>query len=222
MSEHPETRDLLGPYVMGALGPREGQEVEDHLEGCASCREEARELRFAHEHLADLAYTTEAPPPDLKGRVVSGVPRPRDRRLPPWVPAVAAALCVLAVLGALLTPNLFGDRTLASATLSPTARAPDAGGKVSIRGTGENMQVRLEAWGLPPCKHEEYYELWLVEGKERLSAGSFTVGRSGRVDVSMNAPDFAGSYHKVGVTAEYDKDPRASDMKMLSGEMHEL
>jgi hypothetical protein len=26
----------------------------------------------------------------------------------------------------------------------------------------------------------------------------------------------------VGVTAEYDKDPRASDAKMLSGELHEL
>jgi hypothetical protein len=26
----------------------------------------------------------------------------------------------------------------------------------------------------------------------------------------------------VGVTAEYDKDPRASDAKMLSGDLHEL
>jgi hypothetical protein len=38
----------------------------------------------------------------------------------------------------------------------------------------------------------------------------------------MNAPDFAGSYPQVGITAEDDKDPRASDTKMLSGELHEL
>jgi hypothetical protein len=223
MSEHPEIRDLLGPYVMGTLEPYEEREIEDHLEGCASCREEAQELRLAHEGLADLAYSTGAPPEDLKARVVAGIPRRvASRRIPTWVAAVAAAFCVLAVLAVIITPDLFGGRAMALANLSPTVRAPDAGGEVSIRGTGENMEMRLEAWGLPPCKSEQYYELWLVEGDERVSAGSFTVGQSGRVDVTLNAPTFATSYPTVGVTAEYDKDPRASDAKMLSGEMHEL
>jgi len=121
-----------------------------------------------------------------------------------------------------LSPDLFGGGALASADLSPTERAPGAGGEVSIQGTGENMEMRLEAWGLPPCKREQYYELWLVEGDDRVSAGSFTVGQSGRVDVKLNAPDFAGSYPKVGITAEYDKDPRASDTRMLSGELRDL
>src|SRR5215211_5819028 len=218
MSEHPGTRDLLGPYVMGTLEPYEEREVEDHLQRCTSCRQEAQELRLVHERLADLAYSTEAPPEDLRARVVAGIPRREaGRRVPIWVAAVAAAFCVLAVI---ITPDLFGAR--ASANLSPTGRAPDAGGEVSIRGTGENMEMRLEAWGLPPCKSEQYYELWLVEAHERVSAGSFTVGQSGRVDVRLNVPSFAGSYPKVGVTAEYDKDPRASEAKMLSGELHEL
>jgi anti-sigma-K factor RskA len=221
MSEHPGTRDLLGPYVMGTLEPYEEREVEDHLQRCTSCRQEAQELRLVHERLADLAYSTEAPPKDLRARVVAGIPRREaGRRVPIWVAAVAAAFCVLAVLGVIITPDLFGAR--ASANLSPTGRAPDAGGEVSIRGTGENMEMRLEAWGLPPCKSEQYYELWLVEGHERVSAGSFTVGQSGRVDVRLNVPGFAGSYSKVGVTAEYDKDPRAGEAKMLSGELHEL
>jgi len=223
MSEHPDTRDLLGPYVMGTLEPHEEREVEVHLQECASCREEAQELRLAHERLADLAYNTEAPPPDLKERIVAGIPRREARRrVPTWVAAVAAAFCVLAVLAVIFTPDLFGGQVLASADLSPTDRAPHAGGEVSIQGTGENMEMRLEAWGLPPCKREQYYELWLVEDNDRVSAGSFTVGQSGRVDVRLNVPRFAGSYPKVGVTAEYDKDPRASDAKMLSGELHEL
>jgi anti-sigma-K factor RskA len=223
MSEHPDTQDLLGPYVMGILEPHEEREIEDHLEGCASCREEAQELRLAHEHLADLAHSTEAPPPDLKARVVAGIPRREaSRRVPTWAAAAAAAFFVLVVLTVILTPDLFGGRALASADLSPTHRAPDAGGEVSIQGTGENMQMRLEAWGLPPCKSEQYYELWLVDGNDRVSAGSFTVGQSGRVDVELNAPNFAGSYPKVGITAEHDKDPRASDIKMLSGELHKL
>jgi hypothetical protein len=223
MSEHPATRDLLGPYVMGTLEPYEEREIEDHLQGCASCREEAQELRLAHERLADLAHSTEAPLEDLKERVVAGLPRREARRrVPIRVAAVAAALCVLAVIGAVLTPDLFGGGALASANLNPTDRAPNAGGEVSIQGSGENMEMRLEAWGLPPCKGEQYYELWLVEGHERVSAGSFTVGQSGRVAVRLNAPNFAATYPKVGVTAEYDKDPRASDAKVLSGTLHDL
>jgi len=222
MSEHPDTRDLLGPYVMGTLDAREEHEVEDHLQGCANCRREALELRLAHERLTDLARSFEAPPDDLKERVVAGIPRrAARRRVPRWVAAVAAAFCVLAVIGAVLTPDLFGGEALASAHLAPTDRAPDAGGKVNIQDSGENVRMRLEAWGLPPCKSEQYYELWLVEGDERVSAGSFTVGQSGRVEVTLNAPTFAASYPTVGVTAEYDKDPRASETKILSGELHE-
>jgi anti-sigma-K factor RskA len=220
MSEHPDTRDLLGPYVMGTLEPYEVREVEDHLQGCASCREEAQGLRLAHERLVDLAYGIVAPPEGLEARIVAEIPRREaGRRVPSWVAAVAAVFCVLAVITAL---NLFGDRAGAAANLSPTGRAPDAGGEVRIRGTGENTALRLTAWGLPACKSEHYYELWLVEGDERVSAGTFTVGKSGRIDVTLNAPNFAASYPSVGVTAEYDKDPRASNAKMLSGTLHEF
>src|SRR5215211_5572695 len=116
MSEHPDIRDLLGPYVMDTLEPHEEREVEDHLEGCASCREEAQELRLAHERLADLAYNTEAPPEDLKAKVVARIPRREARRrVPTWVAAVAAAFCVLAVLGVFVTPDLLGGWARASA-----------------------------------------------------------------------------------------------------------
>ena len=216
MSEHPEMRDLLGPYVMGSLEPREEREVEDHLRECTGCREEANGLRIAHEHLLDLAYALEAPPHNLEERVVAVIPR----RLPPWVAVVAAIFCVLAVLGTIFVPALSGGRALASATLTPTDLAPDAGGEVSIKEAKGNMEVRLEAWGLPQCEDDRYYELWLVEGEERVSAGSFTVGPSGRIDLRMNAPEFAGSYPAVGVTYEHDRDPRASDAKILSGELH--
>jgi hypothetical protein len=221
MSEHLEMRNLLGPYVMSSLEPREEREVEEHLRECAGCRQEADGLRIAHERLLDLVYATEAPPLDLEERLVAEIPTRQDRRrLPAWMAAVAAVFCVLAVLGVIFVPGLSGGRALASATLSPTDRAPDAGGEVSIEDTGENTEVRLEAWGLPACEDDRYYELWLVEGEERVSAGSFTVGPSGRVEVNMNAPDFAGSYPAVGITYEHDRDPRASEAKILSGELH--
>jgi hypothetical protein len=214
-------RNLLGPYVMGSLEPREEREVEDHLRECAGCREEANGLRIANEHLLDLVYATEVPPQNLEERVVAVIPRRHDRRrLSPWVAVVAAIFCVLAVLGTIFVPDFSGGRALASATLTPTDLAPDAGGEVSVEDAGQNMEVRLQAWGLPPCEDDRYYELWLVEGEERVSAGSFAVGPSGKIDVKMNAPEFAGSYPAVGVTYEHDRDPRASDAKILSGELH--
>jgi hypothetical protein len=221
MSEHLEMRNLLGPYAMGSLEPREEREVEDHLRECAGCREEANGLRIAHEHLLDLAHATGVPPQDLEERVVTVLPRRNDRRrLPPWMVAVAAVFCVLVVLGTIFVPDLSGGSALASATLTPTDLAPDAGGQVSMQDANGNMEVNLKAWGLPPCEHGRYYELWLVEGEERVSAGSFTVGPSGKINVNMNAPGFARSYPAVGITYEHDRDPRASDAKILSGELH--
>jgi hypothetical protein len=221
MSEHLEMRNLLGPYVMGSLDQREQREVEDHLRECAGCREEAYGLRIAHERFLDLVHATEVPPQDLEERVVAVMPRrPGLRRLSPWVAVVAAAVCVLVVFGTIFVPGLLGGRALASATLAPTNLAPDAGGEVSVKDAGQNVEVRLQAWGLPPCEDDRYYELWLLEGEERVSAGSFTVGPNGKIDVNMNAPGFVRSYPAVGITYEHDRDPRASDAKILSGELH--
>jgi len=223
VSGHPETRDLLGPFVMGGLGPAEARAVEEHLGDCPSCTQEAEALRLAHERLAEVAASSETLPPRLKGRAVVGLPRPAPRRAaPPWA-AVAAAVVLLALvaLGLAYGPSLLGSREVVAATLEPTGRAPEAGGEVEIVGGDENTEVRLEAWGLPACEREEYYELWLVEGEERVSAGTFSVGHSGEVEVVLNAPKFADSYPQVGITAERDTDPRPGTAKMLGGELRE-
>jgi len=218
VSGHPETRDLLGPFVMGDLDPTEERAVEEHLEGCTSCREEAEALRLAHERLVEFAAASEAPPPHLKDRAVASLPRPAPRRtVPPWA-AVAAAVFLVA-LGLAYGPSLLGSQEVVAATLEPTGRAPGAGGEVEIVRGAENAEVRLEAWGLPACEREDYYELWLVEGEERVSAGTFSVGRSGEVEVVLNAPRFADSYPQVGITSETDTDPRPGDAKMLGGEL---
>ena len=71
MSEHPETRDLLGPYVWAPWNhTRNGRSRITCKD--AGCREEAQELRLAHERLTDLAFGIVAPPEDLEARVVAG------------------------------------------------------------------------------------------------------------------------------------------------------
>jgi hypothetical protein len=222
MSEHQETRNLLGPHVMGALGPEEGREVEDHLERCAQCREEARDLRLAHDRLVDLANTAETPPPELKSRVMTGMPRRETRRVP--LVTAAAILGALAILGVLLYSSaLFGRGEVASATLEPTDLAPRAGGELQVREDDPNAQAELEVWGLPRPGPDEYYELWFAEEGGRVSAGTFTVGAQGRETLSMSVPEDASDYQQVGITLEkFPEEPRMSAAKpVLTGELEE-
>ncbi len=220
MSEHPETRDLLGPFVMGDLDPSEDRVVEEHFEGCPSCREEAETLRLAHERLLEFAAASEDPPPHLKDRATAGLPPPAPQRIPSWVAAAAAVMFV--ALGLAYGPSLLGGGEVAAATLEPMGDAPDAGAEVNVRGAGENLEVSVDAWGLPKCEREEYYELWFVEENgEHVSAGSFTVDESGDAELDLTAPQFATSYQRIGVTVERDKDPRPSGVMVMGGQLNE-
>jgi hypothetical protein len=225
MSEHPEMRDLLGPYVMGALGPEEERGVDEHLEGCAQCRDEALDLRLAHERLADLANTAETPPPELKNRVMMGMSRREARRVPlVAVAAVLAMLAMLAVLGVLLYSSaLFGPDEVASATLEPTELAPRAGGELQVQEDDPNARAELEVWGLPRPGPDEYYELWFAQEGGRVSAGTFTVGAQGRETLYMSVPEDASDYQQVGITLEkFPEEPRMSAAKpVLTGELDE-
>ena len=221
MSEHPNLRDLLGPYVMGALDPEDEREVEAHLERCASCREETRDLRLAHECLADLANATEPPPQELKSRVLMRMPRREPRRVP--LVAAAAVLCALAVLGVVYSTGFFGADEVASATLESTELAPRAGGELRVQEDNPNVQAELEVWGLPRPGEDEYYELWFGEEGGRMSAGTFTVDDRGRETLYMSVPKEASDYEQVGITLEkFPREPRMNAAKpVLTGELEE-
>jgi hypothetical protein len=218
MSEHPRIRDLLGPYMLGALEPEEEREVEDHLEGCALCRQEAQDLRLAHERLTDLAGVTQTPPSELRERVMDGMPRRERRRVPLAFVAAAAVLCVLAVLVGLYSSTILGRDAIASATLKPTDLAPRAGGELRVREVDPNAQAELEVWGLPRPGKDEYYELWFGTEEGRMSAGTFTVDADGRDTVYMSVPGEVGEYNRVGITLErFPREPRMSSAKVVLG-----
>ncbi len=221
MNEHLRVRDLLGPYLLGALGPEEQREVEDHLRHCEECRLEERELRDAHERLTGLARMSERPPRELKARFMGQLP-PRKRNLAPLA-AAAIFLVAFALVATVYVSGLFSPDAVASATLRSPSPSAQAGGKVLLYDSGGNMKVKLDAWGLPPCKTGQYYELWFVKDGRRVSGGTFTIGKSGGIQTDMNAPRFAGRYPKVGITYEVsDGNPGPSDNKMLGGELHEF
>ena len=221
MSAHLELRDLLGPYVIGALGPEEKRQVEEHLGGCSSCKDEVRGLRLAHERLTELANTEQTPPQDLKSRVLGGPPRLETRRAP--LAAAAAILCALAVLGVLYSTGLFAPDEVAAANLEATALAPRAGGELRVHEEYPNAQAELEVWGLPRPGPNQYYELWFGEEGGRVSAGTFTVYEGGRETLYMTVPEDASGYGQVGITLEeFPEEPRMSAAKpVLTGELEE-
>lgn len=218
--EHPRVRDLLGPYLIGALERAESREVEEHLEACDECREEARGLRSAHERLADLANIWEEPPPGLRDRIMAQTPSRFPRRVPLFAAAVAA-LCVLAVLGVLYSAGVIGQEEVAAAELEPTQLAPEAGGEVRVRKDDPNARAELEVWGMPACEEDEYYELWFGKENGRMSAGTFKVDADGRVTLYTSVPEGVGEYQRVGITLEeFPKEPRMSSAKVvLAGEL---
>lgn len=221
MSEHRRVRELLGPYVLDSLETGEEREVRDHLRHCETCRAEERDLREVHEHMSELAGAMETPPPDLKTRVMVGLPRRRKSRLPFF--AAASVLVALAFLALLYTPEIFGRDTVASSTLQATELAPQAGGELRVEEKDPNAQATLEVWSLPQPDRNEYYELWFGNGEGRISAGTFTVDAEGRGKLNMAVPERASDYQRVGITLEeFPKEPRMDSARVvLGGELQE-
>jgi len=225
-ADHRETRELLGPYVLGALEPGEEREVERHLEACAGCRKEERALRETHERLAGAAIAGAAAPPHLKDRVFAALPPQEGQALPAdesertrrlrLVMPVAAALFVAVALAAYYG-GIFGSAE--TAALEPTGLAPGAGGEVQIERAPAATEAELEVWGLPKTGPNEYYELWFGREEGRVSAGTFTVDDEGRGRLSTTCPKVAaGDYHRVGVTLErFPEEPRRDSAKVVLG-----
>lgn len=226
-AEHRAMRDLLGPYVLGALGPEEEREVERHLEACPACRKEERGLRDTHERLAGAAIAAGAAPPHLKHRVLAALP-PRGDETPPvrelertrrlrWVAPVVAAALLVAVALAAYSVGVFGRAE--TTALEPTGLAPEAGGAVEIERATAGTAAELEVWGLPRTGPNEYYELWFGREEGRVSAGTFTVDDEGHGRLSTICPKVAaGDYRRVGVTLErFPEEPRRDAARVVLG-----
>ncbi|HEX7297745.1 MAG TPA: anti-sigma factor [Solirubrobacteraceae bacterium] len=65
-----EHHDSVAAYVLGALPQDEHERFAEHLAGCEACRESAAALTVAADALP-LAAVQIAPPPELKGRIMT-------------------------------------------------------------------------------------------------------------------------------------------------------
>jgi Anti-sigma-K factor rskA, C-terminal/Putative zinc-finger len=227
--------ELLGPYVLGALDSKEEGAVERHVAECATCQEEERGLREAHEQLAGVSVAASTAPLHLKARVLAELPPQGDGETPTvaarspfrftprmgWLMAAAMVLLVVVLPAAAYSSGFF-DQTR-TATLAPTELAPGAGGGLEVRGSGPNVETSLEVWGLPQTGPDEYYELWFgnKDEKGRVGAATFTVDPEGGGKLSGSVPELVGTYQRIDVTLErFPEEPRIGSAKaVLSGDL---
>ncbi len=139
---HDELKELLAAFAVDGLDSEESRALEEHLEGCAECRDELDELRGTAGLIA-LAVDPVTPPPESRRRLLERVGRELPRRLtrdrrPPSVwrrplpiaagLAVAAGLAWLVLLQALTRSELRDtkrrlDQALARLADAQAARA---------------------------------------------------------------------------------------------------
>jgi anti-sigma factor RsiW len=199
-------RSLLGAFVLDHLATDEATAVRAHLDGCASCREEAAALRSVADLLllADLERMDappEPPPPDLLDEVIDriereqGTERRKRRRSLTLRAGVAALLAVAALVAAVaVATEPSSGETVAMATTLPGVQ-----GEAVVHADPGATWVELTTSGLTPG---ETYAVWLQEQgtHERAPLGTFTA-IAGDLYISLYSTlprDRAGS---IGVSA---------------------
>jgi anti-sigma-K factor RskA len=211
VAPHPHP-DLAG-YVLGALDPGETAAFEQHLAGCDVCRAEVEQLQGLPALLDRAAPPIEVPP-GLRERTFAAVERAaagsRRRRPLLRLAAVAAAL-VVALVGGVVVTQLGGGGRGQVIELALSAQPGKAGrATVELRREGDGVAIDMEVSGLAPNPPGSVYECWFVgpgdtlQRPNRVSAGTFTVGASGRASLHMHSAADLRRFPVMGVTLETD------------------
>ena len=232
--DHSWARELLGPYVLGALDLEEEKAVGWHIAWCAACQKEERGLRETHERLSAASIAASSAPSYLKAHVFSALPARDGSEAPAevqrgsfrftWRVGRMMMVATMVFLMVALPAMAFSAGLLDQGTtvaLKPTKLAPGAGGGIEMQGSGPNRQANLEVWGLPQGDKDDHYELWFSNEGKRISAGTFKVDPKGQAKLSGAVPESPDGYQRVDVTLEKPSDtPDFSSAKaVLNGDL---
>jgi predicted anti-sigma-YlaC factor YlaD len=206
-------REMRAALGAAALTGRDGADdvaLRAHLDGCADCRAELRELTSVARALplADPSRLDQAAPqpsPALAQRVLDGVARQRRQRRDrirrrSLLGVAAAFVAAAAILTAVLVfPGGSGgsggtDVAFPQTTSGVTAHA-------TLRGNSAGTVVSFHVEGL---RDGAYYWLWLTDEEgHRVGAGTFR-GTPKPVDLTMTAAVALRDARRIWVTDKRD------------------
>ncbi|HUI47599.1 MAG TPA: anti-sigma factor [Acidimicrobiia bacterium] len=205
-----EYRGTLGAVALGRAEPEESLALRAHIDGCAECRAELRELTAVAAALpfADTTHVAgglSLPSPALARQVLGRVAversarRTRTRRRIAVAAATATAVAAAIIALVLVVPGngsppggqkvVFTTRS--GLTANATLRASDAG-----------TQVAFHVSGLHPGG---YYWVWLTgEDGDRIAAGTFQ-GTTQPSDLLMTAALPLSDARRIWVTDDENR-----------------
>jgi len=226
VAPHPHP-DLAG-YVLGALDPGETAAFEQHLAGCDACRAEVDDLQGLPE-LMDRAAPPIEVPPGLRERTFAAVERAaagNGRRGPLLRLAAVAAALVVALLGGVVVSQSRGGGRGEVLELALAAQQGQTGrATAELRRVDDGVAIDMEVSGMAPDPPGSVYECWFVgqgdtlEQPNRVSAGTFTIGASGRASLRMHSAADLRRFPVMGVTLETDggRPERTGEKILVSG-----
>jgi anti-sigma-K factor RskA len=178
--------ELTAAYALDALDEDERRAFEEHLSGCARCRDEVAELSQTAALLAHGAPPA-TPPPALRERILTEARRDGGATVIPFrrrprvvlgaagaVTAAAAAIAIaFGVHSASLSDDLDETRRALAVLSDPAARTTPlrgADGRLVVDSEGS---AALVVRGLRAAPEGKTYELWVIRDGAPKRAGLF-------------------------------------------------
>lgn len=198
MTDHAELKRSLGSYLMGALDAPERAEVEAHLTGCVSCREELASYAglpglMSRVTRDEAISETLLPPPSLLPLVLAEVEQARileSRRLRRWRAGAGAALAAAAA-GAVVLVGVPGGGPSRVAFTSAVGQVASGDLALADRPWGTALHLRVHVPDAPS------YVAWAVDAD-----GHRTVAASwGRTPGGVMNVDGATALHGRSLTS---------------------
>ena len=190
---HEAIKDLIAPYVLGAVSPEEEREIRNHILSCDECTEEA-ESYAAITNALPLTADAMPLPAGFVDRVVARVhdARPASsgthaaahspwyRRWNGFGAVATAALLVVALFAGAIAINERSDLEQKQKVLSALLHHDKEG--ILLKGPGPAVGKVVPtsqgsifvAAGMHKPPQEHTYQLWLIKDGTTISAGTFS------------------------------------------------
>ena len=171
-----DQRGALGAAALGGGDPADDIALRAHLDGCAACRAELRELTLVARALAAIPLSAiDAAPAEPSGalgsRVLERLARERgalrSRRVRrTFLGAGAFASVAAAVIAAVLVfGSGAGDGPAGTRVVLPGVGGARATATATLRAKPAGTEVDMKVTGL---HRGDYYWLWVTDGKDRV------------------------------------------------------
>ena len=226
MNEHDYVEERLALYSLGGMEPEEARVIEDHLAGCAACRNEAETDRALVGLIAHSA-PAQGPRDEVRARVMrqAGIgarPPHRERRAislrPAWVFAALNMAVVVALLGwnfylngqlNTLRRQLGKQEQYMSVLLSTTKREivltaqdNDPANRARAYIDPETHSMVLVIDHLPPIGPDQTYQLWLITDAGAQPSILLDVNDRGWGMTTLKVPEPQANFNAIGVSVE--------------------